>query len=147
MKQNKYEYTTPFGIAHYILLVAVAALCLGMIIYAIYWGPHATPRPAPAPRTTPVPTQCARDTAQAVIEMWVYHPEFVPTKYHTMAMEYIAAPVEFTFHSTCNDTEFTCMAGQPRGECDPCAQHDAIATAMQQHVSDAIASICQASEE
>ncbi len=136
------EYTTPFGIAHYILLLAVGALALGIIIYAAYWGPRSAARPTPRPSPSPVPSKCARDVANAVEQMWAYHPEFIPAKYQNMVIEYLAAPVEATVRGTCNNVKFTCRAGQIRRMCDPCAMADARDSAMEVHISDIVAAEC-----
>lgn len=136
------NYTTPFGIAHYILLLAVGALCLGVIIYAAYWGPRATHQPMPTPVDTPVPSECARDAANTVAQMWAYHPEFIPAKYQNMVIEYLSEPVEFTTRGTCNDVSFTCYAGQTWRDCDPCALGRIQENIMQIHIADVVSAKC-----
>ena len=57
----KYENSSPFGVAHYILLIAVTVLCIGVIVYAVWWGMPQKGRPVPSPVQVVTPGECAQN--------------------------------------------------------------------------------------
>lgn len=139
----KYENASPFGVAHYILLIAVTVLCIGVIVYAVWWGMPQKGRPVPSPVQVVATGECAQNIANEVAQMWAYHPEMVPVKYQGMVTEYLEMPVDSTIRGRCNNVAFTCRAGQIRRHCDPCAVGDARDRVMRVLISDMVAEHCK----
>ena len=148
--------TTPFSIAHYILLICMVVLCGGIVAYAIIHdaGQHDDVLPTPVvasagqqPQSAPVPTTpadpaCVQTVTDAVARMWAYNPEVVPVKYKDIAMAYYTGPVNATIRGECNGVRFVCRPGVQRANCDPCASGSARDFAISVQTRDMIQKHC-----
>lgn len=146
--------TTPFSIAHYILLICMVVLCGGIVAYAIIHdtGQHedVLPTPVAAPVTqsqptanpTPADPTCVQTVTDAVAQMWAYNPDVVPVKYKDIAIAYYTGPVNATIRGECNGIKFVCRPGMQRANCDPCASSNARDFAISVQTRDMIQKHC-----
>ena len=134
---------TSIRIAHYLLLFAIAIICIGLVTYAIIHQNNPTPQNnvTPAHRAKEQ-TPCATRTADTIAQMWAYNPKSIPQKYWEIAMDYMNEQITTPTYGICQDVAFHCATGDIRRDCDPCAVPSARAYAMEIHTHDAIKQNC-----
>ena len=140
-KKTEFQ-TTPFTIAHYILLFMVAVVCTSIVVWLIIARHNATV--ADSINITKIMNNdpCVNQTREAVSRMWSYNQELIPMRYKTMANTYANNAVLTRTSGYCNDVPFTCRAGQLRRTCDPCAVVAGRNMAMEVHIADMIRANC-----
>ena len=140
MKKTFKQNTTPFTIAHYILLVIVILLCTSIIAWITITN-HNTKKNKDIPTDKNTPP-CIQRITNTVGQMWAFNPQSVPEKYWNIAIEYLNQPIKTRTYGICQDVAFVCNVGQIRRDCDPCAVPDARAYAMGIHIDDLIRTNC-----
>ena len=142
MPRKQELQTTPFTIAHYILLFMVVVTCISIVAWLII----ARYRTQQYHRTdiTYIMNNdpCVDKTRDAVSRMWAYNQELIPTRYKTMADTYANNAILTRTSGYCNGIPFTCRAGQLRRTCDPCAIVAGRNIAMEYHIADMIRANC-----
>ena len=142
-KKLFYTNTNSVRIAHYILLFAVAILCISIVAYAIIHRDNPTPTSNVHPSArAQYQTPCSQRTADTIAQMWAYDQKSVPQKYWDIAMNYLNQPVPTATYGICQDVAFHCRSGEIRRNCDPCAVPSARMHAMDIHIRDAIKQNC-----
>ena len=138
MTKVKEFQTTPFTIAHYILLFMVTVVCVSIVAWLIIgrYNTGLTNNVSVSYRLSKDP--CVVQTREAIAKMWDYNQELIPMRYKTMVDMYINDAILTRFSGYCKDTAFTCRAGQLRRTCDPCAIDTGRRQAMERHILDAI---------
>ena len=143
MPKIKEFQTSPFTIAHYILLFMVTVVCISIVAWLIitrYNDEQAKNNITITHLTNDDP--CVKSARDAVAQMWAYNQELVPPRYKTMAETYANEAVLSRVTGYCNDVQFTCRAGQLRRICDPCAVALGRQYAIEQHTIDMIRANC-----
>ena len=140
-KKSEFQ-TTPFTIAHYILLFMVTVVCASIVTWLIIARHNATV--ADSANITKIMNNnpCVQQTRSAVSRMWAYNQELIPTRYKTVADTYANNAVLTRVSGYCNDVPFTCRAGQLRRTCDPCAVGAGRDKAMEIHIADMVRANC-----
>lgn len=140
-KQTEFQ-TTPFTIAHYILLFMVVVTCASIVTWLIL-DRYKTQQYHRTNITYIMNNDpCTGKTRDAVLRMWAYNQELIPPRYTTMADTYANNAVLKRVTGYCNGVPFTCRAGQLRRTCDPCAITAGRDIAMEYHIADMIRANC-----
>lgn len=144
MSQKFKHNTTPFTIAHFILLFLVSIMCISIIAWIII-----TRNNNPITNNTSInvthiknTNPCVQRITNTVERMWAFNPKSVPEKYWEIATNYLNQPITTRTYGICQDIAFVCLIGQIRRDCDPCAVPDARAYAMDIHINDLIRTNC-----
>ena len=140
-KKSEFQ-TTPFTIAHYILLFMVAVTCVSIVVWLIIARHNAAIQDGLNITKIMNNDPCVHQTRDAVTRMWAYNQELIPTRYKTIADAYANNAVLTRVTGYCNDVPFTCRAGQLRRTCDPCAVGAGRNMAMEIHITDMIRANC-----
>ena len=140
-KKSEFQ-TTPFTIAHYILLFMVAVTCVSIVVWLIIARHNAAIQDGLNITKIMNNDPCVHQTRDAVTRMWAYNQELIPTRYKTIADTYANNAVLTRVTGYCNDVPFTCRAGQLRRTCDPCAVGAGRNIAMEIHIADMIRANC-----
>lgn len=146
MKKKLQTNTSPFNIAHYILLFVVVALAIAVVAWVVIRRHNAQPE-----NNVSVPVvhvqhndPCVQRVTNTVKRMWAYNPDAVPQKYWDMAMAWMNQPVKTTTYGLCQDVAFVCHVGQSRKDCDPCAVPSARDWVQGIHIMDMVRKNCTA---
>lgn len=136
--------TTSFGIAQYILLFLVAALCVGIVAWTMITAAHKDNITASTPTITHITNTdpCVQNITNTVSQIWAYNPELVPQIYMDMATNYANEQITTKIYGACNDIKFVCRPGQIRRDCDPCAIGGGRQMAMDQQIADMVQENC-----
>ena len=140
-KKSEFQ-TTPFTIAHYILLFMVTIVCISTVTWLIMGRYNDAHKNNIVISYMMSKDPCVVRTRDAVSKMWAYNQELIPIKYKTMVDTYINDAVLTRVKGYCNDAVFTCRAGQLRRICDPCAVEVGQQRAMERHTLDLIHANC-----
>ena len=141
--------TNTFSIAHYILLFLVTILCIGIIS----WVMIRRNNPAPQNNIQTIDTYahqtdpCVHRITNTVAKMWAYNPDMIPERYWDIAMQYLDETITTRTYGLCQDVAFTCLPGQRRRDCDPCAVPSARAYAQARQTADLIQQHCPTSHQ
>ena len=136
--------TTPFTIAHYILLFLVTVICICIIAWVIIKRTNSDPRNNITPTITHISghDSCTKRATNIVMKMWAYDPKSVPARYWQIATDYMNEKITARTYEICQDVAFTCRIGERRRDCDPCAVPSARAYAQSIQIADLIPQIC-----
>ncbi len=135
--------TTSFGIAQYILLFLVAALCVGIVAWTMIAAANKKHNNGAQTITHITNTDpCVQNITNQVSQIWAYNPELVPQVYMDIAKNYANEQITTKIHGACNDITFVCRPGQIRRDCDPCAIGGGRQIAMDQQIADMIQENC-----
>ena len=143
VKQTEFQ-TSPFTIAHYILLFMVTVVCISIVTWLIIDRYNNNAKTDVAVSYMLSADPCVVRTRDAIKKMWSYNQELIPVRYKTMAETYANNTVLSRVNGYCNDTAFTCRAGQLRRTCDPCAVEVGRRRAMELHILDSVRANCDA---
>ena len=144
-KKSEFQ-TTPFTIAHYILLFMVAVTCVSIVVWLIIARHNAAIQDGLNITKIMNNDPCVHQTRDAVTRMWAYNQELIPPKYIQMAKEYADETITNRTTGYCNDASFTCRPGQRRSVCDPCARGTGRQMALNAHIADTIKTTCDTSK-
>lgn len=142
MAKRKEFQTTPFTIAHYILLFMIVVVCASIVTWLIIARHNDTVTDSANITKIMNDDPCVQQTRNAVSRMWAYNQELIPARYKAIAETYANNAVLTRVHGYCNDVPFTCRAGQLRRTCDPCAVGAGRNIAMELHIADMIRTNC-----
>lgn len=138
------NHTTPFTIAHYILMFLVCIVCIGIIAWIMISRNNATPINNIQLNISHINQNmpCIQRTTETVKQMWKYDPKMIPQKYWDIAMKYMNEIYTTRTFGICNDIGYVCNPGQTRRDCDPCAVPSARKYAQNIHLNDMIIENC-----
>lgn len=140
-KQKEFQ-TTPFTIAHYILLFMVIVTCASIVVWLILDRYETQQQHSTNITYIMNNDPCVEKTRDAISRLWAYNQELIPTRYKTMAETYANDAVLTRTRGYCDGVPFMCRAGQLRRTCDPCAIQTGRRRAMEFHIADMIRANC-----